>query len=1154
VQFSRLRISGFKSFVEPTELAIYPGLTGVVGPNGCGKSNLVEALRWVMGETSAKSVRGSAMDDVIFSGTANRPARNVAEVALHLDNSERRAPAAFNNTTELEVVRRIEREQGSAYLINGQEVRARDVQLLFADLVTGAHSPAMVSQGRVAALIGAKPADRRRLLEEAAGITGLHSRRHEAELKLRAAEQNLARVDDVIAQMESQLQSLKRQARQAKRYRNLSSYIRKAEALRFHLLFVQAEADLRAAGADLAACEGDVGQLGLALAAAQGAELAANEKLPNLRQMEAEAGARLHRLAVARDGLEAEEARAREDIRNLDERLAQIDADLVREQMLSRQGLEASRNLAAEERAIADSRAAEAAILAAAESDAQSCAESVNASQAELDRASEALARAQALNLQWREAAARALDYIARLTERLDRIAADRADLLQHDRQAELIEASAATLAAREKSAAARARVDACESHRAQTNADENSAREIWRKLHDECERLRAEEAGLLRLLGVNENDLWPPLIDAVAVEAGYERALGVALGDDLSAPADRAAPVHWETLEGRGEGGGALPPLPQGALALGEFVKGPAALSRRLSQIGVVDETAGDELRARLQPGQRLVSLAGSLWRWDGYTVRAGAATQSSARLESRSRLGQLREQLRAPAADEGAAEAAWHGAQNAAEAAKDSENLARAVALDAEAELAESREKEDEAQRADAARNAKLLALEEAEANSVRERHAAEAAGAEANARLANADLEAGLRDRLAQARREDESCRQGLAGARATLDELRRQSQTRAERLAAIARELQVWRERNEESARQLELLSERKAKSLTEQAELAQLPDAIAARQSALLDQLSIAEAARNQAADALAEAETVAAALGRETRAAQATLSEARENLVRRQERAEQAAAALTDLGLLIQSTVDAAPDQLLNLAEVDAAALPELAQIEHRVDRLKKERDTMGPVNLRAEIEADDVGVRHATLAGERNDLTGAIERLRQGIGSLNREGRERLLTAFKTVDEHFQTLFKQLFGGGRAHLTLTESDDPLEAGLEIMASPPGKRLQTLTLLSGGEQALTALAMLFAMFLTNPAPICVLDEVDAALDDANVERLCNLLNELLAASDTRFLVITHNPITMARMNRLFGVTMSERGVSMLTSVDLAGAEALRATA
>jgi chromosome segregation protein len=1152
VHFTRLRLSGFKSFVEATDLQIAPGLTGVVGPNGCGKSNLVEALRWVMGETSAKRMRGGAMDDMIFAGTNTRPPRNLAEVTLHLDNRDRRAPAAFNDSLEIEVTRRIEREFGSAYRINGHDVRARDVQLLFADLATGASSTALVSQGRVGAIINAKPTDRRSLLEEAAGISGLHSRRHEAELRLKAAETNLERLTDVTQQMDAQLQGLKRQARQASRYRNISGQIRRAEAILFHLRYLAAMEALAAAKARLAEAEADVADHTGTAAAASTEQAAASEALPPLRQIEAEAAARLHRLAVARDGLDAEERRAREQQTQLENRLQQVAADTAREEAHHRDATDAIGTLGAEAREIEQLRAGEAESQAAAEERVATAAAEVADRQRSLDalteRAAAETARRKALNAEIGSITQR----LARLTSRGTEIAAERAAL---EAKAQDIEAAAVADAAVEAGQSrtndARARLDEAEAAHAAAQSAESTAREALQEAQSLAGRLGAEEKGLTKLLAIDEGSLWPPLIDTVSVATGYEAALGAALGDDLTAAADSAAPTHWQVLPPFAD----APTLPAGAEPLGNFVQAPAALARRLGQVGVVADADGPGLCLALRPGQRLVSKSGALWRWDGYTARPGAPSAAATRLEQRNRLADLREQLRDAELKLADAKREFDAVHSTLLQAQAGEVAARTAARQAESQLDQARSAQTKAMQAAAARASRLAAL----ATSA-EQIAADVADGQTQSATAETELqalppEAEARAEITDLRQMLEGLRARLAEARAEFEQLRRDAGERARRLSSITAEVRAWTERQSGAAQQISQLAERRQEVERELAAIRDLPAALAEKRAALLDQIAAAETERNRAADALAAAEQRQAECDRAAKVAQEALARVRELRVRAEAETEHAEGQRSELAARIRETLECAPELVLAAGEMaEDEALPELAQIEMRLDRLKKERDGMGPVNLRAEIEAQEVEEQLASLQNESTDLQSAIARLRQGISSLNREGRERLLAAFKLVDAHFQELFVKVFGGGRAHLALTESEDPLEAGLEIMASPPGKKLQVLSLLSGGEQALTALSLLFAVFLTNPAPICVLDEVDAPLDDANVERLCDLLDGMAQNGDTRFLVVTHHPITMARMDRLYGVTMGERGVSQLVSVDLATAEALRQTA
>lgn len=1146
LRFSKLRLAGFKSFVDPTELMIETGLTGVVGPNGCGKSNLVEALRWVMGETSAKQMRGGEMDDVIFGGTADRPARNIAEVALELDNVERSAPAALNDFDALEISRRIERTKRSTYRINGREVRARDVQLLFADSATGARSAALVSQGRVGQVIAAKPTERRSLLEEAAGITGLHSRRHEAELRLHGAETNLERLDDVLATLEAQLASLKKQARQATRYRNISEHIRKAEATYYWLRWRSATDGLTGARRRLAEAERRVGELSGAAASAAARQAEAAAVLPELRQAEAEAAAELQRLTLAHEGLEVEERRAEADAEACRVRLEQAAADLEREQALASDAEAALARLAAKRDTIeaarqgeADAReqaaAAVAQVTGAVERLDQQLAELTERVATDETRRAELHRTAEDLEARRQRLQARAVE----LAEQRKALAPRPED------EAARSAADTALAAARTALEEARAAVDTAEARRAEA-AEAAAARAAEAQAAETAlARLQAEEQALHEILEPTDADLWPPMIDAVVVEPGFEAALGAAIGDDLTAPNDEVAPVRWRTLDDLAD----APPLPAGARPLAEVVGGPQALARRLSQIGIVDGNAdGDRLQRDLAPGQRLVSRDGGLWRWDGFAVTAGAPTTAAARLQQRNRLAEVRaalpdaeaaaEKAVAAAAEARAATERTTVAAREAQVAQQARDSAFADAREAEATLRQ-RDAERESRRAALAETAQAVETDLAET----ETRAASAADA-----LSALPETGEARERVGALRAELAEQRALLIERQGALDSLIREAGGRQRRLDDIIGELASWQARFDGAGQQIRALRARAAELAAEGERLAALPAAIGARREGLHAEIEASAARRKAAADRLAEAETRLAEADRTARGAEAALAQGREDRVRAEGAVEQGEQACRD----VAERLDVSPDETAGLAGIDPdAPPPELEAVERRLERLQRERDTMGPVNLRAEQEANELTEQIAGLGTERADLVEAIAKLRQGIAELNREGRQRLLASFAEVDRHFQELFVRLFGGGRAHLALTESDDPLEAGLEIMASPPGKRLQVLSLLSGGEQALTALALLFGVFLTNPAPICVLDEVDAPLDDANVDRFCSLLEEMTTGGGTRFLVITHHRMTMARMHRLFGVTMGERGVSQVVSVDLHAAEELR---
>jgi chromosome segregation protein len=1145
LKFTRLRLSGFKSFVDPTELHIEAGLTGIVGPNGCGKSNLLEALRWVMGENRPTSMRGAGMDDVIFAGAGSRPMRNNAEVSLVVDNTDRRAPAPYNETEWVEIARRIEREAGSAYRINGRDVRQRDVQIFFADASTGSASPALVRQGQIAVLINQKPLARRAILEEAAGISGLHQRRHEAELRLKGAETNLSRLNDVIAEVETQLQGLRRQARQASRYRNLSGLIHKAEALVFLLRWQELESAASSATADLAQAVANVGGRTETAATASTAQANAVSELPPLRENEAAMSAALQRLLHERNSLEAEEARAREEMQRLRQRISVSEQDHAREQGLEQDAAAALGDLDAESRELGDANAGAGATIAAAETLAGELAAALSECERNVERLTAELAELNAKRASYERALHESSAQSARAARERESILPRATAALAQAAQAPGVQSAEARVeAARAQVGSARAAAVSAEFVLDAASAAEATTRAPLEQAEQEVQRLAAEIRAIANLLGPAENDLWPPLVDSLKVQPGYEAALAAALGEDLDAPLDEAAPHHWRDLGTLD----AIPPLPAGT-ALSTFVDAPPALARRLAFIGVVFPDEGREAQKRLLPGQRLVSARGDLWRWDGFSVSSEVPSQAALRLQQRNRLDALEGELTA-AKSVRAEASAVHGearkrAAEAAEALRAAEREAR-ISEDAliatQDEAAKTARQAAELATKLASLEVQLKAIETAQETA---RRAGEAATSALEALPDGAELTAAL----SQAKESAADARRLASEARADLESLRREALARSQRIAVLGGEIARWNQRREAATQQIGALSERIAEMNRELAVLETAPVKIAERRSRLLELIGRAESARGQAADARAEAENRLAEADKLAKSTAHALAEAREERARCEARSESAAARLSELSIRIRDELTTTPAELPARAELkDGAELPPLDQAEKRVDKLKAEREQLGGVNLRAEEEANEQEQRLGSLSADRADLDGAIERLRRGIQTLNREGRERLRESFDKVNANFERLFKELFQGGEARLTFTESEDPLEAGLEILAKPPGKKLTTLSLLSGGEQALTAIALIFAVFLVNPAPICVLDEVDAPLDDANVDRFCRLLDEMTRLADTRFLVITHHALTMSRMDRLFGVTMTERGVSQLVSVSLKEAE------
>jgi chromosome segregation protein len=1145
MKFQRLRLHGFKSFCEATDFLIEPGLTGVVGPNGCGKSNLVEALRWVMGESSYKNMRGSGMDDVIFSGGGSRPARNLAEVGLVLDNASRTAPAAFNESETIEVTRRIEREAGSVYRINGREVRARDVQLLFADASTGARSPALVRQGQIGEIISAKPQARRRILEEAAGVAGLHSRRHEAELRLNAASENLTRLEDILKQVDGQADGLKRQARQAARYRTVAAQIRQNEALAALIAHRLAAEQLGLAERKLEADVRNVAERTLEQAEAAKLQAIAAHELPPLREKEAEAGAALHRLVVAREALEAEERRAKERIAELTRRAEQFARDLEREGALIADAADVAQRLEDERGELigADSLAHEREAQARARLDEIESA--LGETEAELASAQAALAGVSAQRASIESAHVEENRRVARFEAELTRIETEFALIAGAGGGAEELERLAeafeqASEAARTADVAAQEREDA----HMEAREAEAASRVPLEAAERRAQRLETEIRTLEKLLQSGAGGLWAPVVESISVEKGYETALGAALGDDLDASAETSAPAHWALTSAEGD-----PSLPPGVSSLAALVQAPPALARRLAQIGVVLRSEGATLRPLLKPGQRLVSKEGDLWRWDGYTQAAEAPTAAARRLAEKNRLEDLRREAAAARAQADAAAEEAQIARETLRGASLNESEAREEQRRARARLDEARERHGAAERRQAQIGQRLSALEEAKARTLANRDEAAQKRAAALEALDNLDAPASLAGVVESVRAKATIERAQAGEARAALAALRHESESRASRKASIQREIASWAERRDKAQDRIGEMEERLEEARAEQERLAEAPEIFLQQRRELMRSMETAEAARREASDARAAGETALAEADRLARAALDAMSAAREEKARSEAQLEAARQRAADVEHAITMELETTPQALVGLAGVaEGAELPAIAEVERKLESLRADRERLGAVNLRAEDELAEIEASREKMLAEREDLSEAIRKLRSAIASLNKEGRERLLAAFDQVNAHFKELFTLLFGGGTAELQLVESDDPLEAGLEILARPPGKKPQTMTLLSGGEQALTAMSLIFAVFLTNPSPICVLDEVDAPLDDSNVERFCDLLAEMRKKTDTRFVTITHNPITMARMDRLFGVTMAERGISQLVSVDLEQAE------
>jgi chromosome segregation protein len=1135
LRFRRLKLTGFKSFVEPAELRIEPGLTGVVGPNGCGKSNLLEAIRWVMGEGSPKSLRGGGMEDVIFAGTATRPARDFAEVSLLIE----REPDEEANS-ESEVTRRIERGAGSAYRIDGRDVRQKDVSLLFADAATGAHSPALVSQGRIGAVIAAKPVERRMMLEEAAGISGLHARRKDAEQKLRATEANLQRLDELLTEQEARVTALRRQARAAERYRALTDRIRLAEGKLLYARWAEADRAAAEAAEEAKAAEGEVARLQQEMHSAQALQEHAAAALAERREAAIaarDAGRTLaHELATAR-------AKRDTVVRRLAElqRLAQaLSAETAREVALKADAAKAVETLDQERRAI-EERLADgetiAARIAAELTQAEAVSREAEAALAGL------LAREAAMRAERRvadaavEAAKAQAARVAAESERLAQQLAAIGDGAQE--RAAIDQSRAAVEQAAKELAGAEAALTRAEQQRAEAAVARDESESGLAAARAALSAAKAERDALARALDHGGGAALAELKAA----SGYERALAAALGEDIEASLGGDGQRRWEGSQAQAGD----PPLAAGLERLIDHVEAPAALHRRLAQIGVAEADTGQPLAV----GQRLVTRDGVMRRWDGF-VSVGGGAAAAERLLRANRLAEIDRQL--PPLEQVVSDAlqARDSAATSVETHRQEAETARTRAANAERAAREATRAGDSA--------AAMLERLDAQRAGLEERRADLAPLATA----AQESVEAALRglsalpdpDALGA---EVEAARATASAAGEAVADCRARSATRAretaadrERHAAAGREAGEWRTRGLQAEQRLAETAARAMAMEEEQEELAGEPDRHAADIERLEKAAGESEAEISRTAEAERQAQEAVSIAARALADAGEAFAAAREARAGAAARADAQISRRMEYARICGERFECPPPLLPDKLGFDPTNLTDSEAEKETLERLTAERERIGPVNLVAEQELAELDTSREANVAEKEELAQAILRLRGSIGSLNREGRVRLLDAFEKVDKHFRSLFTTLFDGGQAHLELVESDDPLEAGLEIMAQPPGKRLSALTLLSGGEQALTAVALIFALFLTNPAPICVLDEVDAPLDDANVDRFCDLLDRMSSETDTRYLIVTHNAVTMARMHRLYGVTMIERGVSRLVSVDLGGAEELLA--
>jgi chromosome segregation protein len=1128
MKFIKVKVTGFKSFADTVEFSIHDGITGVVGPNGCGKSNTIEAIRWVMGETSAKRMRGDGMDSVIFNGTDIRPPRSFCEVTIWLENPDGLGPPELKDLALLEITRRIDRGEGSTYRVNGKPVRAKDIQLLFKDAGMGAGSSALVSQGHVGAIINAKPEARRNILEEAAGVAGLSSRRHDAEIRLRATEENLEKAELVEKGLNDQIASLGSQARKAKRRNEIDQLIRAAEATTFLVRRIAAASALGTSEADHAANEETVKTAMVELSALMSGQSSTEAEAKPLldTKIQAETDFALAKAKV--ETIRKEIASVRNALANARKNILRADTDIERET--------AEFDAIKEERALLDDEIS--LVVDDAEHDQMAIEEATIVQEEARDAmdirssAAEGVSSSHALLVAGRDAAARresdllarvkALD--ARVSQMQARIAEGEAELvaLPDDTsplellQAELEEIETCLVAASD----ARAAADIANRELALASGQLHSTRKA---LVNERSSLERAFAGDVSVASMSMAD------------HGYDEALAAALGDAFQAPL-LTGEIHWWTsAEPRSLA------APAGTQALSGKVRVPPELAAALAGVGLAaDDTQAEAIAPGLLPGQSVVTAAGRLWRWDGYRAIGGAGAAQV--IKRKRRLEEIDIETAAVDAELAGVDIAAAAAALSASAA--SENRLKSDLANARKRLDEERKASERSGQQRVALVARIASSKETLADA-RSQHAAETAALHAgSSELAAYPSLTASEAALDAARSAQTAAAKAYEAARNALDKVRREAEGRALRVATIRRQIADFEKRQQSIRGNLAELANRRAESVTEAENLAESelmhPDAEANAVVEVEERLVVLLEAQERSKsheEALASARQL-------VRDREASLAAMRENRARILAEIKAGQNTMADLKREVEERIRCATDELEKVAGIeDTSDLPDLSACEGRVQRLLRERETLGTVNLLAEQQLGEAKGKAEQERKVREELRDAVRALRDNIGKLNAECRERLLEAFAKIDLHFRDLFKRVFGGGEAYLKLSGSSDPLEAGLEIFASPPGKKLQTMSLLSGGEQALTALALIFAAFLIRPAPICVLDEVDAPLDDANVDKMCRLVNDL-ASEGTRFLVITHHALTMARCDRLYGVTMAERGVSRVTSLDM----------
>ncbi len=1140
MKFKSVRISGFKSFLEPTEILINDGLTGVVGPNGCGKSNIVEAVKWVMGENSARQMRGDEMDDIIFAGTSERPARNFAEVSIKLDNSERKAPANFNHLEEIEISRKIEREKGSIYRVNSKQVRARDIQLIFADNGTGARSSGIVSQGRIAQIIDATSEDRRIILEEAANIKGLHNRRHEAELKLNGANENLNRLMDIEQTYQDQLIELEKQGRKAARYRSVGDRLRKAEATLFLTLLNAAENEFNDFKKHLDIAKENVNKGQINVSKHTEAKQEILDELPEFKKLETKKITVLQSLNIMKIRLEEEKSSAKTTLDNTLNQISQIETDIQREVEIKQDAKKTLLSLFTEEEKLKS----ESTNFFTKKTDALKLVKDLKA------KTEEANTKLSTITSEIYSIKSDKSDLEKRISVLTDKIKNSEFQISEFNSKEDeqLLKKNNQQLS-KLKQILRNKNQNLVSNKQELIKLEEKEVKLSDQKINTDqnFNVINAELNSLSSILGddtLNKNSL-EKSIDNIG---NLEKAIGSVLGETLLAPIHSDQNHFLKNTYWRNDLKTKFSSeLPKGAIPIISEIKKNSILDIALIGVGIVkDEETAYDLQKNLSFGQALTTSKGGLWRWDGFVQPQGVQNSYSERLQQIAKLRLLQSKLPSVKKEQKIIESKID--ENQLGISKCKRDI-----IELESQISELIKNSNTLELTNSKLDAKLLSSkvllkEHLDITKISQK---ELVGLK-NQLNNSINLPSLLADEL-KIRNIADQCRNELADAMASEQQIKTHESFQARNLMQINNQSENWKKRENEASMRLMSLQDRLKKLKDDQKRLTSLPDDFEKREEDLNKQIDKAVQDKNIASDKLVHTETNLHNIEKLEREAEQKVTSFREEMIKIDASLNLARTKIQNIEARVFEKLRINTDKLLEIVGFNEKNNLNLSieLLERTVQRLVNERESLGAVNLRAEEEMKEMKEKIETMSSERIDLELAIEKLRTGIFELNKEGRQRLKDSFNDVNKNFKDLFQKLFGGGNAELKLVGSEDPLRAGLEVLASPPGKKMQLLSLLSGGEQALTAISLIFSVFLCNPAPICILDEVDAPLDDTNVGRFCDLLNKIVAETNTYFMVVTHHRLTMAKMDRLFGVTMEQKGISRLVSVNLEEANRIR---